>query len=114
MHESIEEKILLVCQDIHRMIAELGLSGPTLPHALTKKAAAKELSISISTLNRLISAGRLTTTDPSNGRAMIPASEIQRLAAPAPARGANKAKPRKRPMTIQEEIKAGREALKKI
>lgn len=60
-----------------------------LPTLLTLKRAAQELSMSPSTVKRLIQAGKLGTRK-LGGRRMVPASEIRRLASlpgPTPRRG---------------------------
>ncbi len=54
------------------------LVQPVLPHLLTIKMTAQELSVSPTTVNRLVAAGQLWTV-PLSGRRMVPASEVRRL-----------------------------------
>jgi hypothetical protein len=54
---------------------------PELPSVLTKKRAAKELSVSVSKLKRMIRDGRIFTVEIGRTQ-MVPAREIERLATP--------------------------------
>lgn len=61
---------------------------PRLPTMLTKKMAAHELSIGLSTLKGLIRRGDLLVTQ-VGGRTMVPVSQVRKfLSIPAAARGA--------------------------
>lgn len=55
------------------------LVQPELPQVLTKKRAARELSVSLTTLNRLVAAGQIWVVH-LGGRQMVPASEVRRVA----------------------------------
>lgn len=57
--------------------------GGTLPRVLTKDQAAKQLSISVRKLRGLIRDG-LVVTVPIGRRNLIPLSEVERMADPAP------------------------------
>lgn len=84
--------------DIRDELRELRLmvqSRDGLPFVLEPEAAAKELSISVPTLRRMISAG-LVRTVMINKRAMVPASEVRRLGTPAERPSSVTAPPKKK------------------
>lgn len=78
---SIEEQLSVLAASLGRVVERLDTEG-TLPKVLTKRRAAKELSISLSKLNRLIRDGRLLTVEIGRRR-MIPSTEVEKLARPA-------------------------------
>jgi len=60
------------------------LGGTDLPMVLTRERAAKELSVSVSTLKKLIREGKVFTVEIGRRR-MVPSAEVLRLATPPPA-----------------------------
>lgn len=93
--------------ELKAQVAELkALVQPELPQILTKKRAARELSISMTTLNRLIAAGLVWSVQLGE-RQMVPASEVRRLANIQ--RGASR---RSKPATQLRETSAKEEAAK--
>lgn len=72
----VETKLDELLNEIRGLKREAGL-----PTVLTKRRAAKELSIGLTKLEQLIAGGQIATCDVGD-RKMVPASEIARLATP--------------------------------
>lgn len=82
MADVIEEKLHAISLELARISGRLATHQ--LPRVLTKERAAKELSISLSKLKRLLRDGVLMSVAVGRRR-MVPAVEIERLATPAQA-----------------------------
>lgn len=109
--------LLAEVRRILREVQELrGVVEKRLPTVLTKQRAAQELSISLSKLKGLIRSGELMVCEVGR-TSMVPASEVQRLAASArrEAAAARPARPRKPKHSTSpaEEAAKARRALKK-
>jgi hypothetical protein len=83
-------ELFIVSQNLEALLAELlkqleqlprQVSTTALPSALTKKHAARELSIGITKLKAMVRSGAIATCD-VGGKQQIPRSEILRLTTP--------------------------------
>ncbi|MBN1208967.1 MAG: helix-turn-helix domain-containing protein [Myxococcaceae bacterium] len=106
-------------KSLERMLEELLAevrevrSWGALPTVLTKRRAARELGVSPSKLKQLIRRGELAVCQVGRST-MVPASEVQRIAASARRKPAapGRARKEKRPTSPAEEARAVRSALK--
>lgn len=77
----VEAELRAIREEMARLNARLEVTGSALPPLLTKRAAAAALSVSLSKLKQLIRS-HVVLTVMLDKRAMVPASEVQRLATP--------------------------------
>ncbi len=91
--EGWEQALRELREEISRLRGEVQAPLPTV---LSKNRAARELSISRKTLDRMIKRGVLGQVPLLDGFG-IPASEIRRLATPAPSPGRKTRKPASKP-----------------
>lgn len=107
----IEDKLDELCSTLDRLVQQL---DAPMPKVLTRERAAHELSVSLTTLKQMIRDGQLVTVSIGK-RQMVPASEVMRLAKPAPAKKASSAhRPRAAASTALDEASAVRALLKKL
>lgn len=79
----MDEALRLLRADVARLNSKLDVMQLPLPHLCTMKRAARELDISLRKLSALVKSGAVLAVDLGQ-RKMVPASEIRRVAIPAP------------------------------